>query len=273
MTKIRLKKNEDRRIRGGHPWVFSNEIDRIDGPRDVGIGAELFDAGGAFLGCGYYTPHSLIAFRLLSRHRDDPDSVQFYETRIRAALAHRQAIYPELGTFRAVYGESDFLPGLVVDKYGEYLSIQMLSAGMDLRRELIVEALQRVFAPLGIIARNDVAVRSLEKLEERVEILAGEIPELVEMEENGLRFLINLREGQKTGGFLDQKQNHLLLRDICRGRAVLDCFCYAGSWAVHAGHFGAASVLGLDISARAVEQASHNAQLNGGSGTGQLRGV
>jgi len=263
MTKIRLKKNEDRRIRGGHPWVFSNEIERIDGPRDVGVGAELFDAGGAFLGCGYYTPHSLIAFRLLSRQQDDPDSVLFYEKRISAALAHRQAIYPELRTFRAVYGESDFLPGLVVDKYGEYLSIQMLSAGMDLRRELIVEALQRVFAPKGIIARNDVAVRSLEKLEERVEILAGEIPELIEMEENGLRFLINLREGQKTGGFLDQKQNHLLLRDICRGRAVLDCFCYAGSWAVHAGHFGAASALGLDISARAVEQASQNAQLNG----------
>ena len=263
MTKIRLKKNEDRRIRGGHPWVFSNEIERIDGPRDVGISAELFDAGGAFLGCGYYTPHSLIAFRLLSRQQDDPDSVLFYEGRIRAALAHRQAIYPELETFRAVYGESDFLPGLVVDKYGEYLSIQMLSAGMDLRRDLIVEALQRVFAPKGIIARNDVAVRSLEKLEERVEILAGEIPELVEMEENDLRFLINLREGQKTGGFLDQKQNHLLLRDICRGRTVLDCFCYAGSWAVHAGYFGAASVLGLDISARAVEQASQNAQLNG----------
>jgi 23S rRNA (cytosine1962-C5)-methyltransferase len=150
-----------------------------------------------------------------------------------------------------------------VDKYGEYLSIQMLSAGMDCRRDVIVEALQRVFNPKGIIARNDVAVRSLEKLEEKVELLAGEIPELVEIEENGLRFLINLREGQKTGGFLDQKQNHLLLRDICRGKTVLDCFCYAGSWAVHAGHFGASSALGLDISARAVEQASQNAALNG----------
>jgi 23S rRNA (cytosine1962-C5)-methyltransferase len=162
-----------------------------------------------------------------------------------------------------VYGESDFLPGLVVDRYGEYLSIQILSAGMEVRRDLVLEALRRVYAPRGIIARNDVAVRSLEGLEQKVEVLAGEVPELVEMEENGLRFLINLREGQKTGGFLDQKQNHLLLRDICRGRAVLDCFCYAGSWAVHAGHFGADSVLGLDISARAVEQATRNAELNG----------
>jgi 23S rRNA (cytosine1962-C5)-methyltransferase len=263
MTKIRLKKNEDRRIRGGHPWVFSNEIERIDGERDAGIAAELFDASGAFLGCGYYTPHSLISFRLLSHQREDVDSVQFYDQRISAALAHRQAIYPGLRTFRAVYGESDFLPGLVVDKYEEYLSIQMLSAGMDLRRELILEALQRVFTPRGIIARNDVAVRALEGLEQKTEVLAGEIPEQVEMEENGLRFLINLREGQKTGGFLDQKQNHLLLRDICQGRAVLDCFCYAGSWAVHAGYFGSVSALGLDISARAVEQASRNSVLNG----------
>jgi len=243
--------------------VFSNEIESIDGERDPGISAELFDAAGGFIGCGYYTPHSLIAFRLLSRKQDDIDCVPFYEQRIAAALALRRSLFPGMETFRAVYGESDFLPGLVVDKYGDYLSIQMLSFGMDLRRDLILEALQRVFAPKGIIARNDVAVRSLEKLEEQVETLAGEIPELVEMEENGLRFLINLREGQKTGGFLDQKQNHLLLQDICRGRAVLDCFCYSGSWAVHAGHFGAASVLGLDISARAVEQASQNAKLNG----------
>ena len=263
MIKIRLKKNEDRRIRSGHPWVFSNEIELIEGARDAGSAAGLFDAGGGFLGCGYYTPHSLISFRLLSRKQEDPDSARFYEERLAAALAHRRAIYPEMNTFRAVYGESDFLPGLVVDKYEEYLSIQILSAGMELRRDLLLEALQRVFAPKGIIARNDVAVRALEGLEQKVEVLAGDIPEQVEIRENGLRFLINLREGQKTGGFLDQKQNHLLLRDICRGRVVLDCFCYAGSWAVHAGHFGAASALGLDISARAVEQASQNAALNG----------
>jgi 23S rRNA (cytosine1962-C5)-methyltransferase len=146
MTRIRLKKNEDRRIRGGHPWVFSNEIGQIDGERQAGCAAELFDAAGGFLGCGYYTPHSLIAFRLLSRKREELDAVPFYEQRIAASLAHRTAIYPGLRTFRAVYGESDFLPGLVVDRYEGYLSLQMLSAGMDIRRDLIVEALQRVFA-------------------------------------------------------------------------------------------------------------------------------
>ncbi len=263
MLKIRLRKNEDRRIKNGHPWVFSNEIERIEGGRDTGIAAELYDAGGGFMGCGYYSPHSLIAFRLLTRNREDIDSVDFYEGRIRASLAHRKGIYPGFSTLRVVYGESDFLPGLVVDKYGDYLSLQILSAGMEKRRDLLVEALQRIFSPVGIIARNDVAVRTLEGLGETVEVLAGDIPEAVEMEENGLRFMVDLRHGQKTGGFLDQKQNHLILRDICRDMAVLDCFCYSGSWAVHAGHFGAASVLGLDISPHAVEMAGRNAALNG----------
>lgn len=263
MLTITLKKNEDRRIKAGHPWVFSNEIAAVTGEREPGAAAELLDAGGGLIGTGYYNPHSLIALRLLSRRREDIDCYEFYEQRLRAALAHRLAIYPALRTFRAVYGESDFLPGLVVDRYGDCLSVQILSAGMERRRDLLLEALRRVFDPQGIIARNDVGVRSLEGLEESVEVLYGTIPDLVEMEENGLRFLLDLRGGQKTGGFLDQKENHLLLRGICQGRAVLDCFCYAGSWAVHAAAFGAASALGIDISAHAVAQAGRNAALNG----------
>ncbi len=262
MTRITLNKNEERRIKSGHPWGFSNEIREVAGERSVGIAAELYDAGGSFLGVGHYNPHSLIAFRLMSRQREDLDTPEFFEKQIRAALLHRQTRYPGLATFRAVYGESDFLSGLVVDKYGEYLSLQLLSAGMDCRREQIVAALRLVFNPRGIIARNDVGVRKLEGLEEQVELLWGEIPELVEMEENGLRFQVNLRQGQKTGGFLDQKQNHLLLREISAGKDVLDCFCYTGGWAAHAASFGARSVLGIDISARAVAQAAANAELN-----------
>ena len=263
MTRITLNKNEDRRIKSGHPWVFSNEIREVSGERTAGIAAELYDASGGLIGVGHYNPHSLIAFRLVSRKRDDIDSVEFYEQRIAAALAHRRSLYPNLDTFRAVYGESDFLPGLVVDKYGDCLSLQLLSAGMDSRRELIVAALRRLLEPAGIIARNDVGVRNLEGLDEKIELLWGEIPETVEMEENGLRFGVNLREGQKTGGFLDQKQNHLLLKEICAGKDVLDCFCYTGSWAVHAASFSARSALGLDISARAVALAAGNARLNG----------
>lgn len=263
MTKVTLKKNEERRIKSGHPWVFSNEIREVSAECTVGIAAELHDAGGGFIGVGHYNPHSLIAFRLVSRQREDIDSVEFFQQRIVAALAHRRRLYPAMDTFRAVYGESDFLPGLVVDKYADCLSLQLLSAGMDRRREQILEALRSVFEPSGIIARNDVGVRNLEGLEEKVELLWGAIPETVEMVENGLRFSINLREGQKTGGFLDQKQNHLLLKEICAGKDVLDCFCYNGSWAVHAACFGARSALGLDISARAVAQAAGNARLNG----------
>ena len=266
MTRIILNKNEERRIKSGHPWVFSNEIREVVGERTAGKVAELYDSAGGFIGVGHYNPHSLIAFRLVSRIREEIDSAAFFEGRITAALAHRQARYPGLATFRAVYGESDFLPGLVVDRYGDHLSLQFLSAGMDCRREQIVAALRNVFNPAGIIARNDVAVRKLEGLDEKVELLWGEIPERVEMEENGLRFQVNLREGQKTGGFLDQKQNHLLLSHISAGKIVLDCFCYTGGWAVHAASFGAESVLGVDISARAVGQASSNAKLNKVSG-------
>ena len=263
MTRITLNKNEERRIKSGHPWVFSNEIREVSGERSSGSVAELYDAAGAFIGVGHYNPNSLIAFRLVSRLREDIDTVEFFEKRISAALEHRKACFPALTTFRAVYGESDFLPGLIVDKYGDYLSLQLLSTGMDSRREQLVAALLGVFDPVGIIARNDVSVRKLEGLDEKVELLWGEIPETVEMAENGLRFQVNLRDGQKTGGFLDQKQNHLLLRGICTGKSVLDCFCYSGSWALHAASFGAKSVLGIDISSRAVEQANRNAQLNG----------
>jgi len=266
MLKITLKKNEDRRIKAGHPWVFSNEIATVAGDAEPGCSAELFDAGGAFIGCGYYSPRSLIAFRLLSRQREALDGVEFFEQRLSAALAYRRSIYPHLRTFRAVHGESDFLPGLVVDVYEDYLSLQILTAGMELRREQLLDALIRVFAPRGIIARNDVAVRTLEGLDATVRVLHGDIPELVEIGENGLRFLVDLASGQKTGGFLDQKENHLLLRGICNGRDMLDCFCYAGSWAVHAGSFGAASCLGIDISGRAVALACRNAELNGLAG-------
>jgi len=263
VLKITLKKNEARRLRGGHPWVFSNEIARIDGERAAGAAAELYDAGGAWLGCGHYNPQSLIAFRLLAREPADLDSVDFYAARIAAARRLRETLYPGLTTYRAVYGESDFLPGLVVDRYNEVLSIQLLSAGMDVRRALVVEALQQVYAPQGIVARNDVAVRALEGLAEQVEVLAGTIPPQVEMAENGLCFAVDLQQGQKTGGFLDQKENHRLLQSVAAGKEVLDCFCYSGSWGVHAAAYGASGVLGLDISAKAVALAQHNAELNG----------
>jgi len=168
-----------------------------------------------------------------------------------------------MATYRAVFGEGDFLPGLVVDKYGDYLSLQFLTCGIDTRRELLTAVLVEVFRPKGIVARNDVAVRSLEGLGEMVEVLYGDVPACVEMEEHGLRFRVDLLHGQKTGHFLDQKENHLVLRGLVQGKEVLDCFCYSGSWGIHAAAFGAARVTCVDISDRAIAMARKNADNNG----------
>jgi 23S rRNA (cytosine1962-C5)-methyltransferase len=263
MLKIILAKGEDRRIKGGHPWIFSNEIKEISGEKTAGGTAEIYDAGGGFVGTGYYNPSSLIAARLLSRKREDIDAEGFYRERIEQALAYRRALYPEMTTFRAVYGEGDFLPGLVVDKYGDYLSVQFLTAGMDTRRELLTQVLAEIFQPEGIVARDDVGVRTLEGLVETVKIMYGSVPDTVQMEEHGRRFLVDLCSGQKTGHFLDQKENHLLLQGLAPGREVLDCFCYSGSWGVHAAAFGAKSVTCVDISDRAITLARDNAAING----------
>lgn len=263
MIRITLNRGEDRRIRAGHPWVFSNEIREITGEKIPGCGAEIFDAGGGFLGRGYYNPHSLIAARILTRDKEDIDSPGFYRDRIAKALELRRRLYPGCETFRVVHGEGDFLPGLVVDKYGDYLSVQILTRGMEERRGAIIDALVELLGPKGIVGRNDAAVRGLEGLAETVEVLSGEIPQRIEVEEHGLRFMVDLTGGQKTGHFLDQKENHLLLQRLAKGADVLDCFCYSGSWGVHAAAFGATSVTCVDISARAVALAAENAALNG----------
>lgn len=263
MLTITLKRGEERRIRGGHTWVFSNEIDKLSGDRTPGTTVELLEASGAFLGTGYYNPQSLISCRLLSRERVDINAVEFFQERFKSALAFRKSLYPGLETFRLLHGEGDFLPGLVVDKYGDYLSLQLLTLGMDVRREQIVAALTEVLHPTGIIGRNDVSVRTLEGLTESVDILAGTIPENLEIDEHGIRLLVDLQGGQKTGHFLDQKENHLLLEGLCTGKDVLDCFSYSGSWGMHAAKFGARNVTCLDISERAVALVGKNAALNG----------
>jgi len=273
MVSIELSPGRERRVLSGHPWIFSNEIANISGERAPGATAEIFAASGKFLGTGYYNPHSLIAARLLSRSRIDIDSVAFYRERLHQALALRRSLYPDLATFRLVHGEGDFLPGLVVDKYGDYLSLQLLSYGMNARRDLIVAALGELLSPAGIVARNDVAVRSLEGLDDRVEVLRGNIPDLIEIEEHGLAFQVSLMSGQKTGHFLDQKENHLLLKGIVAGKEVLDCFCYSGSWGVHAAAFGATHVTCLDISERAIGLARENGTRNNVAGRMEFQTV
>lgn len=262
VLEIILSKNEARRIKTGHPWVFSNEIAAVRGEKEPGARAEVFDAGGGYLGTGYYNPRSLIAVRLLSRQQEEIDDPAFFRERLAAALRLRQALYPDWATFRLVHGEGDFLPGLVVDKYGEYLAIQFLTYGMEVRRGMVLDALVELLAPRGIIARNDVAFRELEGLAQSVEVLVGEVPARVAIEEHGLRLWVDLYKGQKTGHFLDQKENHLLLAGLSPDREVLDCFSYSGAWGLHAAAYGARSVRCLDISARAIDLVRENAAAN-----------
>jgi 23S rRNA (cytosine1962-C5)-methyltransferase len=260
--KIHLKKNEEERALAGHLWVFSNEIGSIEGKPAMGETAELYDSHNAYLGLGFYNPKSLIAFRLLSRGHEDP-SKEFWEKRLRAALALRVKAYPGMDSFRAVFGESDMLPGLIVDKYGKYLAVQFLSAGLEKNRDDIVAALVEVFKPAGIIARNDSGLRALEGLEEKIETLMGEIPDDIEIEENGLRFGVKLKSGQKTGFYFDQRDNRKALAPLCGGKELLDIFCHTGGFGVYAAKAGAKSVTFVDSSGPALETAVLNAKLNG----------
>jgi len=263
MIRVTLRRGHDHRLRGGHPWVFSNEIAALDGPAEPGAAVEIIAANGQRLGTGYYNPHSLIAARLLTRRHESIDTSEFFVTALQKALEYRRRLGGDLEALRLIHGESDALPGLVVDRYGDVLCVQLLTKGMDVRRELLVAALRELLAPRVIVARNDSAARELEGLPRGVELLHGEVPEPVVVTINGLRFAVDVLAGQKTGLFLDQRENCRRLHGLAQGSEVLDLFCYAGAWSVHAASYGANSVTGVDASAAAVRQAEANARLNG----------
>ena len=263
MIRVTLRRGHDHRLRGGHPWVFSNEIAALDGPAEPGAAVEIIAANGQRLGTGYYNPHSLIAARLLTRRHESIDTSEFFVTALQKALEYRRRLGGDLEALRLIHGESDALPGLVVDRYGDVLCVQLLTKGMDVRRELLVAALRELLAPRVIVARNDSAARELEGLPRGVELLHGEAPEPVVVTINGLRFAVDVLAGQKTGLFLDQRENCRRLHGLAQGSEVLDLFCYAGAWSVHAASYGANSVTGVDASVAAVRQAEANARLNG----------
>ncbi|HUL43349.1 MAG TPA: class I SAM-dependent rRNA methyltransferase [Bacteroidota bacterium] len=258
---ITLKKNEDHRIRAGHQWVFSNEIASITGEPGAGDVVHVKSHSGKLLGIGFFNPHSLIAVRILSTEEVEIN-FEFFRKRIENALLLRKKLYPGGHAYRLVHGESDFLPGLVIDLYNEYCSIQTLSFGMDKRQTLICDVLESLLHPRGIVERNESNLRSLEGLELKKGILRGSA-DPVTLHEYGISYTIDLLEGQKTGFFLDQRENRKAIRRYVSGATVLDCFCNEGGFALNAGYAEAAEVTGIDISEPTVVRAEENAKHNG----------
>lgn len=256
---IYLKKNEEKRIVSGHCWVYANEVAKICGKDKNGSLATVYSYDGKYIGKGYINHASKILVRIFIRD-DSEDNEEFYYEKIKAAKEYRE----NLGygnCYRAVFAESDGLPALIVDKYGDYLSIQCLSLGIDLRKKLICEQLVKVFNPKGIYERSDVPVRKKEGLEEVKGLLYGEVPDMCLIEENGLKMSVDLKNGQKTGYFLDQKENRFAVRRYCRGD-VLDCFCNSGGFSLNAAKT-AHKVVSCDISSSALDNVRKNAELNG----------
>ena len=262
MSRVFLRRKIAPRVQNGHPWIFMNEVDRVEGspaPADI---VEVFSHDSKWIGSGYYNPQSQIVIRILSRVKGQEINADFFKDKIRSCWQYRQQTgYTE--NCRLVFGEADGLPQLIIDKFNDYFVIQTLALGIDRWKPVIVEALLEIFSPKGIYEGNDVPVRELEGLPQQKGFLTAPFETKIIIKENGLQFYVDLANGQKTGYFLDQQDNRTAIRSIVKNADVLGAFTYTGTFEVHAAHYGAKSVLGLDISASAVEQANENARLNG----------
>jgi len=260
--KVHLRKKIASRIFNGHPWIFANEVERVEGDPAPGAIVDLYYGDGKFCGKGYFNQQSQIMVRLLSRDRNVEINENFFLQKIKQCWEYRQKLgYTE--NCRLVFGEADGLPQLIIDKFNDYFVIQTLALGIDLWKPALVKALETVFNPKGIYERNDVPVRELEGLPQHKGYLSQPFDTKIIINENGLKFHVDIENGQKTGYFLDQQDNRKAIQNIVKGADVLGAFTYTGTFEIHAGHYGAKSVLGLDISENAVTQANRNAALNG----------
>lgn len=261
MSKAILIPGKEKRVYSRHPWIFKSDIDRLEGECAPGEVVDIVSSRGRFLARGFYNPSSQIALRIMT-YREEPVDRAFIFRRVHEAVEYRRA-FADLRSCRLIFAESDRLPALIVDSFGDVLVLQCLALGMEQFKLDVVDALVEELHPAGIWERNDVPVRRLEGLEMQTGLLYGSVPDRVEMTENGIRFLVDVKEGQKTGFFLDQKENRAAIAPFVRGKRVLDCFTHTGSFALHAGHYGAAEVTGVDISDYACAFAAENARLNG----------
>ena len=272
MKSIVLKKNISRRVESGHPWIFANEVNTAKEKDTAAAPGEIVDVytfDKIFIGKGYYNPQSQISVRLLTRDKNETINEDFFYKKIKQAWEYRQKIgYVE--NCRLIFGEADDIPQLIIDKFNDYFVIQTLALGIDVWKPAIVKALNRLFTPQGIYERNDVPVRELEGMEQHKGFLSEEFDTNIIINEktfddstDGIKMHIDIANGQKTGYFLDQQDNRFAIRHIVKNADVLGVFCYTGSFEISAAHYGAKSVLGLDISQSAIDMCNKNAALNG----------
>ncbi|HWP56565.1 MAG TPA: class I SAM-dependent rRNA methyltransferase [Candidatus Acidoferrales bacterium] len=264
MQQVFLKKGREAPVLRGHPWIFSGAIERIEGPAHGPLLCNVLDRSGNWLARGLLNPRSQIRVRVVTWEQERIDRA-FFARRIRqAAAARAELLSPATNAYRVVNGEGDFLPGLVVDRYDEFFVCQLLTEGIDSLRDEIVAAMVEVLPAKGIYERSEGGVREEEGLASRAGVVAGaEPPELIEVAENGIKFLVDIRAGQKTGFFLDQRDNRLLLMSVARARRVLNCFAYTGAFALYAEKGGAREVVSVESSRPALELGKKTAALNG----------
>ena len=266
-TIVTLKEGEGRTLKAGGAWVYDNEIDSIMGSFENGDIVTVHDFDGYFLGYGFINTKSKITVRILSRKKDTVIDDVFLEERVQAAWDYRKQVI-DTGSCRLIFGEADFLPGIVVDKFADVLVVESLALGIDKLKQQILDAVKRVLAKdgitvRGIYERSDAKVREQEGMERYKGFIGEPFDTRVEIVENGVKYIVDVEDGQKTGFFLDQKKNRAAMHSVCKGKRVLDCFTHTGSFALNAGIAGATEVIGVDASELGVEQARENARLNG----------
>lgn len=264
---VRIKKGEGRSLKAGGMWIYDNEIDRITGDYINGDIVAVEDFDGYFLGQGFINTNSKLTVRMMTRKKDTQVNEDFIEMRVRNAWEYRKATV-DTSSCRIIFGEADFLPGIVVDKFADVLVVESLALGIDRLKPVILEKLKKVLAEdgmeiKGIYERSDAKVRLQEGMERYKGFIGEPFDTKVEIVENGVKYLVDVQDGQKTGFFLDQKYNRLAIQRLCKGKKVLDCFTHTGSFALNAGIAGAREVLGVDASELGVAQAMENARLNG----------
>jgi 23S rRNA (cytosine1962-C5)-methyltransferase len=264
LPSLRLKKHEEKRLKQGHVWVYSNEIATTHTPLSSfypGQLVQIEDTHAAPLGVGYINPHTLLCARLLTRDIAVSIDIAFFQSHIQRALALRETLF-EKPFYRLIYGEADALPGVIVDRYGAHLVVQITTAGMELQKDALCTALETVLKPRSILWRNDHSMRATEGLPSYIEAAFGDPPADIEMEENGVQFLISPWTGQKTGWFYDHRDNRAQLARYVKGKRVLDLFSYLGGWSVQAAVYGAREVWAVDASAEALQRLTQNAKIN-----------